>query len=392
MNSAASFLLPQSLLERCRARAAQYDRENTFFHEDFAELRDAGLLLIAVPTELGGHGRSLAQVCHEMRRLARFAPATALAMVMHIYWTGTAADLWRSGDKSLEWLLKEVVAGEVFASGHSESGNDVPVFLSTTQAVRVEGGYRITGQKTFGSLTPVWTRMGFNAMDVSDPQAPKIVHGFLRRDSEGLSIRESWDTLGMRATRSEDTKLDQVFVADHYVARVLPAGAGGVDQFLLTEFAWAPMEIANVYFGIAQRALELTLASVKEKKSIALSSSMAHHPAVQHGIATMTMEIEAIGPHLDRIADEWCAGINHGPMWPAKIAAAKYRAVQGTFQVVNQGLELTGGFGIFKRNEIERLFRDARLGSFHPPSSALTHEMIGKTMLGIHPDAQPRWG
>ena len=74
---------------------------------------------------------SLAEVCQEERRLARHAPATALALNMHVYWTGVAADLWRSGDKSLSWMLEEAVAGEVFAAGHGEAGNDFPVLLST---------------------------------------------------------------------------------------------------------------------------------------------------------------------------------------------------------------------------------------------------------------------
>src|SRR6478752_1509975 len=79
--------------------------------------------------------------------------ATALAVNMHIYWTGVAADLRKLGDPSLEWMLRESAAGEVFAAGHAESGNDLPVLLSTSKAERVDGGYRFYGRKHFGSLT-----------------------------------------------------------------------------------------------------------------------------------------------------------------------------------------------------------------------------------------------
>ena len=122
-----------------------YDRENRFFTEDFEELRAAKYLLLSLPVEFGGQGRALAEVCREQRRLAYYAPATALAVNMHLYWMGVAADLWRSGDTSLEWILREAAAGEIFAAGHAESGNDVPVLLSTSKAERVEGGYRFTG-------------------------------------------------------------------------------------------------------------------------------------------------------------------------------------------------------------------------------------------------------
>src|SRR5919202_110664 len=140
-------VLTDELIERCGERAAIYDRENRFFSEDFEELRQAGYLLIAVPEEFGGQGLSLAEVCREQRRLAYRAPATALAINMHIYWTGLVADLHRRGDRSLDWLLEEAAAGEVFAAGHGEAGNDLPLLLSSSRAERVEGGYHFTGHK-----------------------------------------------------------------------------------------------------------------------------------------------------------------------------------------------------------------------------------------------------
>src|SRR2546423_13817047 len=115
---------------------------------------------MAIPKEFGGVGMTLAQVARETRRLAQYAPATALCINMHNYWVGTAADLARSGDKSYEWILKDAAAGEVFAAGHAEHGNDIPGLLSATKAERVDGGYKLTGRKAFGSLTPVWTRLG----------------------------------------------------------------------------------------------------------------------------------------------------------------------------------------------------------------------------------------
>jgi alkylation response protein AidB-like acyl-CoA dehydrogenase len=160
-------------------RAPGYDRDNTFFTEDFNELKEAGYLLAAVPKELGGLGLNLAQIGQEQRRLAYHAAPTASAVNMHFYWTGLAADVWRSGDMSTEWMLKASANGEVFAAGHAEGGNDIPVLLSTTKAEKVDGGYRFTGRKSFGSLSPVWDYLGIHAMDTSDPAAPKIVHAFM---------------------------------------------------------------------------------------------------------------------------------------------------------------------------------------------------------------------
>jgi alkylation response protein AidB-like acyl-CoA dehydrogenase len=385
-------VLTEEMLARFASRAASYDRENRFFEEDFEELRASKYLLLPLPVEFGGAGLTLAEVCREQRRLAYHAPATALAVNMHLYWLGVAADLWRSGDTTLEWLLREAAAGEIFAAGHAESGNDIPVLLSTSKAERVEGGYKFTGRKHFGSLTPVWTRFGLHGMDTSDPSQPKIVHAFMPRDTPGYTIKETWDVLGMRATRSDDTVLENVFVPDRYVARVVPAGGAGIDPFVASVLAWALMGFGNIYYGLAKRALDQSIATVKSKGSLAITRSLAYHPEIQHAIADMVLELESIGPHLEAIAEDWSNGVDHGAQWPSKIFAAKYHAVEGSWRVVDLGLDVTGGFGIFRSAGYERLIRDARLGRIHPANSFLTHEVVAKTALGISLDEQPRWG
>jgi len=391
MAVALGSVVADSLLHRCRERAAQYDRDNQFCQEDFDELKAAGYLQMALPKEFGGLGLTLADAARETRRLAQYAPATALCLNMHNYWVGLVADTWRAGDKSNEWLLREAAAGEVFAAGHAEHGNDVPVMLSSTKAERVDGGYTFTGRKAFGSLTPVWTRLGLHGMDTSDPKAPKIVHGFLPRDGKGFTIKDTWDVLGMRATRSDDTVLEGAFVPDKYIARVVPAGAAGVDPFVLGIFAWALINFGNVYYGLALRVRDLIVEQLKTKTSVGVTRSMAYHPEIQHGIAEIVLELESIGPHLEAIAQDWSNGVAH-PDWPVKIVAAKYHAVEGAFRIVDRALDLSGGFGMFKKSELERLFRDCRAGRFHPANSAFAHELVAKLTLGINPDEQPRWG
>ena len=392
MNNSVGLALSQDLLDRCHKRAAAYDRENRFFQEDFDELKEAGYFRMAVPRELGGYGMRLHDVARETRRLAYCAPATALACNMHQYWVGVAADLWREGDKSCEWVLREATEGEIFAAGHSESGNDLPLLLSTTKAEKVDGGYRFSGRKSFGSLTPVWTRLGIHGMDTSDPESPKIIHAFVHRDTEGLAIRETWDVLGMRATRSEDTLLENVFVPDNFIARVVPAGAGGMDHFVLAIFAWGLLNFGNVYYGLAQRIRDVTIETVQDKHSLGVTRGMAHHPATQWGVAEVQLLLSAVGPQLDAATQAWSATDAHGPEMASIIVSAKYNAVEAAWKIADRALDLSGGFGMFKKSELERLFRDCRAGRFHPANSALTHELIGKMTLGIDLDGQPRWG
>ena len=390
MSTTTTTKLSDELINRCGSRAAAYDRDNRFFTEDFEELRAAGYLKMAVPVHLGGPGMSLAEICREQRRLAYRAPATALATNMHLYWTGVAADLLRAGDKSLEWMLSEAAAGEVFAAGHGEAGNDLPLFLSTAKAERVDGGYRFSGHKTFGSLTPVWTRLGIHAMDVNDPKGPHVIHAFMPRDTKGYTIKETWDTLGMRATRSDDTILDGAFVPDRYVARRVPAG--NPDLFVLTIFAWAEPTFASIYIGLAERARDVAAAGVKKRTSLALTRSMAYHPEVQRCFSDMQLALEGVTAQVDRVAEEWSKQVDHGMAWPMKLVAAKHNAVEAAKKVVDLAMSVSGGTGMFKSNELERLYRDVRCGGFHPANSILVHEIVGKTVLGIGLGEQPRWG
>jgi len=384
------FLFTDEILKACADRAPGYDQDNSFFHEDFQALKDCGYLLGPVPKEFGGAGLSLAQSCAHQTRLAYHAPATALGINMHIYWLGVAADLWRSGDKSLQWILEEAAAGEIFAAGHSERGNDIPVLLSTTKATKVDGGYTFEGHKMFGSLAPVWTRYGLHGIDEDHPDGPQIIHGFLSRDSEGYAIKETWDVMGMRATRSDDVILNKAFIPNEHIGRIVPAAAG--DPFIVALFAWALLGFASVYCGLAKRAVDLVLPTLHKKTALAVTRSMAYHPGLQNNVAEMIMAHDTLQPILDHTCNEWVNGVDHGHGWFAKIVATKYHCVETCWQVVDKAMELSGGGGMFKGNELERLFRDARCGRFHPATAPLTKEIVAKTALGIELSEQPRWG
>jgi alkylation response protein AidB-like acyl-CoA dehydrogenase len=196
----------------------------------------------------------------------------------------------------------------------------------------------------------------------------------------------------MRATRSDDTILDGAFVPDRYIARAVPAGFAGADLFVLGIFAWAEPTFGSIYLAIAERARDLAVSGVQKKTSVAMGGrSMKYHPMLQYSFAEMTLAIESMRPHIERIAEDWSTGANHGGEWPAKLVAAKYHCVEGAKRVVDLAMDVSGGTGMFKSSELERIYRDVRCGGFHPANSSLVHELVGKTTLGILGE-EPRWG
>ena len=377
-------ILPKDQLERFRERADRYDRNNEFFVEDFEELRDAGYLRAPVPEEFGGPGHDVAAVAREQRRLAQFAPSTALALSMHLYWTGSAADRYRAGDRSTDWILRDVAAGEVFAAGHGEPGNDLAIDDSRTAATPDgSGGYRFTGRKVFTSLSPVWTRLGVHARDDSEPENPKLVHAFVDRDDPGVATEQTWDTLGVRATRSDDTVLNGATAGSGRVVGVQDVG-GVPPPYVNGIFGWVLPLLGNVYYGIARRALDLAIESSTRRRSLALGGQeQAHKPVLQWNVADAEIKLDAVLAQLEKVAEDWVRGVDHGPLWNKKLFAAKEFATRTAREVVDTSLRTIGASGLHRSNEVERLYRDVRSGEFHPPNSDSVHDVIGKTALGL---------
>jgi alkylation response protein AidB-like acyl-CoA dehydrogenase len=104
----------------------------------------------------------------------------------------------------------------------------------------------------------------------------------------------------------------------------------------------------------------------------------------------MYLDLDAATATLDRFVDDWVAGVDHGAAWVPKVFSMKWRAVEAAKRVVDIALDVSGGAGMFKGNELERLYRDVRCGGFHPANDARTHEVVGKAVLGILTEL-PRW-
>jgi alkylation response protein AidB-like acyl-CoA dehydrogenase len=103
----------------------------------------------------------------------------------------------------------------------------------------------------------------------------------------GFIIVDTWDVMGMRATCSQDTVLDGAYVPDKYISRVLPAGNKGADYFILAMFAWALMGFANVYYGLARRAFDMTLEGMKKRSSIGLTRPLRWPTTRQYSMALL---------------------------------------------------------------------------------------------------------
>lgn len=377
-------VLPDALLERIRSRAAGYDMENAFFHEDLAELAEAGYLRIFVPESDGGHGLGLEAAAQCQRRLATAAPATALAVNMHLVWTGVAHVLAARGDHSLDYVLEEAGRGEVFAFGNSEAGNDSVLFDSRTSAgPRPDGGYSFTGTKIFTSLSPAWTRLGIFGKDAEGRDGEgELVHGFITRDTPGYRTLEDWNTLGMRASQSNTTVLDGVVVPPERIFRKLPVGPNA-DPLIFAIFACFESLLAAVYTGIGERALHLGVAAVQKRTSFKNGGrSYAQDPDIRWKVADAAMAMENLYPQLSQVTRDVDSLAEHGKLWFPKLVGLKVNATETARRVVDLAIRVSGGSSYFSGSELERLYRDVLAGIFLPSDDESAHNTVATAWLG----------
>src|SRR5699024_7315775 len=187
----------------------------------------------------------------------------------------------------------------------SEAGNDLVLFGSRTEArPDGDGGFSFHGTKIFTSLSPAWTRLGTFGTDSSGDDGPMSVFAFVTRDGGGFEIKDDWDTLGMRASQSRTTVLDGAHAPADRVVRRIPPGPTA-DPLVFGIFANFEILLASVYTGIAQRALDLAVATVKTRTSMKNGGApYAHDPDIRWRLADAALELDGVYPQIAAVAHD----------------------------------------------------------------------------------------
>ncbi len=368
------------LADTFATRAAEHDRESTFPFENYADMRAAGYLGLTIPEELGGRGADLREMLLAQERLAMGCGSTALAVTMHVSPLGQVGALWRlNQDERLGQFLREAATGEiVYASMTAERGHSI-LMTSNTVATRVEGGYRVTGDKIFGTESAICTHFSSMAR-VDDPDGGSRVIIFrLARPVEGMEVKDGWDTMGMRGTLSNDWTMRDVFVPEDAVFHSYP-----VDHFdsvlLRMTWSWAMPAFGAVYLGIAGGAMAYAREQVQARAREA-------DPAVQAAFAEMEILLETARAVLWRHTDEVISGdlfegftVQEGM---ARTMLTKYVPCNNAIRIVDLALEVVGGAGFFRRSPLERMYRDVRAGVIMPYNNPEARSLFGRNALGI---------
>ncbi len=370
--------LAAELGARFAERAAEHDRENTFVEENFARLRESGYTALAIPVELGGLGASLRQVCYAQAEIARYCAATALAVNMHVYSTLTNVYRWKNGADSAEVLLRRVAAERLLLM---TSGGSDGLWPATT-ARKVDGGYRVSGRKSFCSQAPIANVLSTFATYDDPTEGPIVLVMGVPASSAGFQVVETWDTLGMRGTASHDVHLEDVYVGDGQVVARQPWGKMG--PVLRSALIHAGATMASVYYGIAAGARDEAMRTIARRR-VGSGEPVANDPTIARNVGLMEYKLRtawwALIGSLNELADDYQYPIDEQTTSTALLA--KRCVVTEATEIVDLAMEVVGGSSFYKRSVLERAYRDVRGGPFHPLPPEKSLQFAGRLALGL---------
>ena len=387
------------LAEACAARAAEraaaYDRDADFPTDDIDDLRSAGLLGLLVPVDLGGHGAGFVEYVRVAQALASGSGATALVFNMHASVTGALATVPLDLARDLgapdaffaerERVLREAAAGALYgvAITEREAGSRLSALRTTYE--RQGDRYRIRGHKSVvtGAGRCDSYLVAARAADAPPPEvagADGRISYFLVPNGAGLTVEQTWDPLGMRATASNGLALD-VEVADG-------ALVGGVEGLaVLLAYAlpqWLVASYAAVYVGVARAAVTAAVEHIGARTVVGVPGGLGDVASVRARLGRADAQVEAARLVLEHAA----ALVDAAPGDPetnSTVYRAKLLAGDAAGDVTASMAEACGLAALRRGAELERLVRDARSGALMPPSSDVCADVLGTALLGRDP-------
>jgi alkylation response protein AidB-like acyl-CoA dehydrogenase len=356
-----------------------HDVAGTFVASSYDILKKHRFFSLAVPSELGGGGGSYDDLCHAIRILGQHCPSSALALSMHSHVVATTVWKHTHGQPG-EKLLRKVADDEtVLLSTGATDWVD-----SNGTMKRVDGGYRVSARKVFGSGAPA-AKIIIATAPYDDPhEGWQVLHFPVPMNAEGVSVLEDWDTMGMRGTGSNTVVLDDVFVPDEAIALRRPRGAWHPAWSVVITVA--PPLFMAAYVGLAEAATKRALEAARGKEPGA---------ALPFQVGELRNELHAARTLWDRMV---CNAANYDFAPDLERAnealVGKTLVAKACVATVEKAMEVAGGRAFFRNFGLEQLLRDVHGAPYHPLPEKRQLHFSGLLALGRDPitgaPAKPR--
>jgi alkylation response protein AidB-like acyl-CoA dehydrogenase len=351
------------------AQAAAVDEEDCFVAENYKALKEGGLITAAVPSELGGGGVEPSELGEMLRILAHHCSATALALAMHTHNVAMPAWRWRHQKvAAVEPLLKRVAAEKLVLL--TSGGSDW--VAGSGEAVRVDGGYRITARKIFSSGAPIGDILMTSAvLKGEDGEPDMVLHFGVPMKASEVKVLDTWHAMGMRGTGSHDVMIDGYVVPEAAVAMKRIAGEWHPVFRVIATIA-LPL-IYQVYLGIAEKARDM---------AVEIASRRRTDPHITNLVGRMDTEL--MGARLASAG--MMAVVNeNAPSADTvnRVMMGRTLAARHMLATVDLAMEAAGGQAFYRKTGLERLFRDIQGARYHPMQQGPQAHYAGAMALGL---------
>jgi len=361
-------------------RVADYDWEGRFPLENYADLRSSGYLTLTVPRPFGGYGASLLDVVLAQTRLGQGCASTALAASMHLINIARYTYGMDEHNDFFARICQDVIQnGAMINTAASEPATGSPSRggRPTTVARRQsDGSWYITGRKTYttGSLALKYFIVSCAIEDDSGLPPVKADRGnfLITNDLPGVSIEQTWNSLSMRASGSNDLVLENVHAGPETCTdQSLPISPACAQQ----NGAWV-LATTAVYLGIAQAARNEAIHYAQHRRPNSLDKPISSLPHIQQKAAGMDLALMQAQAVLFDVAAQFSKDPVHTPA--SLIGAAKYIVTNRAVETVDLAMRLVGAAGLAVSNPMQRYYRDVRAGLHNPPMEDAVIAQLGR--------------
>ena len=333
-------------------------------------LFELGFMGIEIPEHYGGIGSSFFTTALVVEELSRVDPSLAVLVDVQNTLVNNALLKWGTEEQSRRHL-PSLATGTVGAYALSEAGSGSDAFALATRAVRDGDDWVLNGRK-------MWITNGTEAglyivfANARPELGYKGITAFVvERDTPGFAVGKKEDKLGIRASSTTELVLDDVR---------LPAGnvlgqVGRGYKVAIETLNEGRIGIGAQMLGLAQGALDHTLKYVQEREQF--GRPVAEFQAVQFQLARMATEIEAarlMVYNAARLKDRRGRFLREAAM--AKLFASRMAQ-----RVSSRCIDLHGGYGFTREYPVEKLYRDAKIGTIYEGTDNMQLQTIAKDLL-----------
>lgn len=362
----------QAVGETLRQNGVSADANAEFSHDNYQLLKQHRVFSAMVPSELGGGGCSYSEMCDFLADMAGYHPSTALSLSMHQHIIAANRYNYLNGRPGKP-LLEKVANNELVLI--STGAGDW--LASNGELTKVDGGYRYTATKHFCSGSPAGDVLVTSGAYNDQEHGWQVFHFGLPIRSEGVSVQDNWDPMGMRGTGSNSVTIDNAFIAEETVA--VRRARGDFHAVWCVVLPVALPIIMSVYLGIAReaaaRARKRCTDSIDPVTPYLLGEMENALTVAEMAVADMVKIVDNFQFTND------VATVN-------EIVKRKTIAANACKETAMKAMEVCGGPGFLCFAGIESLMRDSFASHFHPLQEKRQHLFTGSLAQGKEPPKQ----